>query len=91
MTHIVLSTCTKDLTCVQVCPVNCFYDAGDQLVINPDECIDCGQCIPECATEAIVTEEEVPEAEQAAIAKNRDFFTDKSEDDLAQARQTPAP
>ncbi len=87
MSYVVLSTCTKDMACIQACPVDCFYDAGEQLVINPDECIDCGACIPECPAHAIATEEEVAEDEQASIAKNRDFFVDKSAEDLAQTRQ----
>ena len=42
------------MTCVDVCPVNCFYEGENMLVINPDECIDCGVCEPECPVEAIV-------------------------------------
>jgi len=87
MTYVVLSSCTKDMACVQVCPVDCFYDAGDQLVVSPDECIDCGACVPECPEEAVVLEDEVPDNEQDAVGKNRDFFLDKSADELAQSRQ----
>jgi|TARA_B100000902_G_scaffold385034_1_gene425918 ferredoxin len=42
------------MTCVDVCPVDCFYEGENMLVINPDECIDCGVCEPECPVEAIV-------------------------------------
>ena len=55
MTYIVKDECIKcKLTdCVDVCPVDCFYESENMLVINPDECIDCGVCIPECPEEAI--------------------------------------
>ncbi|HJK87373.1 MAG TPA: 4Fe-4S binding protein [Candidatus Megaira endosymbiont of Hartmannula sinica] len=61
MTHIVTDECVKCkyTTCVPVCPVDCFYDADMMLVINPDECIDCGVCIDECPVGAI--SEEKPE------------------------------
>lgn len=45
--------------CVEVCPVNCFYQGANMLVINPDECIDCGVCEPECPIEAIKSDEEL--------------------------------
>ena len=55
MAHLVDSKCImcKHTTCVSVCPVDCFYEGPNMLVINPDECIDCGVCIPECPEEAI--------------------------------------
>ena len=45
--------------CVEVCPVDCFYEGENMLVINPDECIDCGVCEPECPIEAIKSDEEL--------------------------------
>ena len=56
MTYIVKDECIKcKLTdCVEVCPVDCFYEGEHFLVINPDECIDCGVCEPECPAEAII-------------------------------------
>ena len=59
MTYIVKDECIKcKLTdCVEVCPVDCFYEGENMLVINPDECIDCGVCEPECPIEAITTED----------------------------------
>jgi len=54
--------------------IDCIYDGGDQFLINPEECIDCGACEPECPVEAIYPEDEVPEAMQSYIAKNEDFF-----------------
>ncbi len=58
MTHVVTENCIncKHTDCVEVCPVDCFYEGPNFLVINPDECIDCGVCIPECPIDAIVTD-----------------------------------
>jgi ferredoxin len=56
MTYVVTDLCIKCkfTDCVEVCPVDCFYEGENMLVINPDECIDCGVCEPECPAEAIV-------------------------------------
>jgi ferredoxin len=61
MTYIVKDECIrcKYTDCVEVCPVDCFYEGENMLVINPDECIDCGVCVPECPAEAIVSEFDV--------------------------------
>lgn len=63
MTHVVAEPCIacKYTDCVDVCPVDCFVEGENFLAINPDECIDCGACIPECPTEAIFTEDDLPE------------------------------
>ena len=55
MTYVVVENCIKCkyLDCVEVCPVDCFYEGDNMLVIHPDECIDCGVCEPECPAEAI--------------------------------------
>ena len=55
MTYLVTEECIncKHMTCVEVCPVDCFYEGPNFLVINPDECIDCGACVPECPVDAI--------------------------------------
>jgi NAD-dependent dihydropyrimidine dehydrogenase PreA subunit len=76
MTYVITEPCigTKDQSCVEVCPVDCIYDGGDQFLINPEECIDCGACEPECPVEAIYPEDEVPEEMQSYIAKNADYF-----------------
>jgi len=60
MTYIVVENCIKCKfqDCVEVCPVDCFYEGENFLVINPDECIDCGVCEPECPAEAIVPDTE---------------------------------
>ena len=56
MTYVVTESCIKCkfTDCVSVCPVDCFYEGPNFLVINPDECIDCAVCVPECPVEAIV-------------------------------------
>jgi len=60
MTYIVTESCVKCkyTDCVEVCPVDCFYEGENMLVINPDECIHCGVCEPECPIEAIKPESE---------------------------------
>ncbi|HWA41438.1 MAG TPA: ferredoxin family protein [Gemmatimonadales bacterium] len=76
MTYVITEACigVKDRACVDVCPVDCIYEAEDQLMIHPDECIDCGACEPECPVSAIYPEEDVPENLKAFIAKNKDSF-----------------
>lgn len=56
MTYLVTDNCIKckHMDCVEVCPVDCFYEGENMLVINPDECIDCGVCEPECPVDAIL-------------------------------------
>jgi ferredoxin len=63
MAYIVAEPCVacKFTDCVAVCPVDCFYEGENMLVINPDECIDCGACEPECPVNAIFEEDELPE------------------------------
>ncbi|GIX22100.1 MAG: ferredoxin [Gammaproteobacteria bacterium] len=60
MTYVVTENCIKCkyTDCVEVCPVDCFYEGENMLVIHPDECIDCGVCEPECPAEAIVPDTE---------------------------------
>jgi ferredoxin len=60
MTYIVTEACIKCKykDCVEVCPVDCFYEGENMLVIHPDECIDCGVCEPECPADAIKAEDE---------------------------------
>lgn len=72
MTYIVAEPCLdlKDASCVEVCPVDCIYEAERLLVIAPDECIDCGACTPECPVEAIFPEQELPRRWQAFVAIN---------------------
>jgi len=56
MTYLVVDNCIKckHMDCVEVCPVDCFYEGENMLVINPEECIDCGVCEPECPADAII-------------------------------------
>ena len=60
MTYIVKDECIKCklMDCVEVCPVDCFYEGENMLVINPEECIDCGVCEPECPVDAIISDTE---------------------------------
>jgi ferredoxin len=63
MTYVVTESCIKCkyTDCVDVCPVDCFREGPNMLVIDPDECIDCTLCVPECPVEAIFHEDNVPE------------------------------
>jgi NAD-dependent dihydropyrimidine dehydrogenase PreA subunit len=76
MTYVITEPCigTKDQSCVEVCPVDCIYDGGDHFMINPEECIDCGACEPECPVEAIYPEDEVPEDMESYITKAANYF-----------------
>jgi len=71
MTYIVTSLCLRDLGCIDVCPVECMVPGKPEsewpwIYIDPDSCIDCGACVPECPFEAIFPEDEVPEAYEAS-------------------------
>ena len=73
MTFVVTDVCImcKYTDCVEVCPVDCFYEGENTLVIHPDECIDCGVCEPECPIEAILPDTD-PKAEEF-LELNRDY------------------
>ena len=78
MAHIVVGRCV-DCTytdCCAVCPVDCFWIIDDpkMLVIDPDTCIDCQLCVPECPIHAIYEEDEAPEPYQEWVEKNRELF-----------------
>ena len=75
MTYIITEPCieTKDASCVEVCPVDCIYEADDQFYIHPDECIDCGACEPECPVDAIFPEDDVPDHWNAFQQANADL------------------
>ena len=75
MTHVVTELCVdcKHTHCVAVCPVDCFHESEHSLWIDPDECIDCAACIPECPEEAIFTEAKVPERYQKDIELNAEM------------------
>ncbi len=73
MPYVITEPCigVVDRSCIDVCPVNCIYEAEDQLVINPDECIDCAACESACPVTAIFHEESVPPQWVSYIEKNR--------------------
>ena len=75
MTYVVLENCIrcKYTDCVDVCPVDCFHEGPNFLVIDPEECIDCALCEPECPAEAIVAEEDVPPGQEAFVALNAEL------------------
>ena len=85
MTYVICEPCidVKDTACVDVCPVDCIPPTPDNeeffgeevlLYIDPEECIDCGVCEPECPVEAIYAEDDVPEEWESFTEKNADFF-----------------
>jgi ferredoxin len=75
MTHVVLDSCIrcKYTDCVDVCPVDCFREGPNMLSIDPDECIDCAVCIPECPVNAILPEEDVPQDQLHFIKLNAEL------------------
>jgi ferredoxin len=84
MTYVICEPCigVKDTACVDSCPVDCIhpmkdeaeFEAAEILYIDPDECIDCGACVPACPVEAIFEESEVPEKWTEFTRKNADYF-----------------
>ena len=75
MTFIVGENCIKckHTDCVEVCPVDCFYEGPNMLVIHPDECIDCALCEPECPVDAIFADDEVPEDQVPFVELNAEL------------------
>ena len=75
MTYVVTDSCIKCkyTDCVDVCPVDCFHEGPNFLVIDPEECIDCTLCVAECPVEAIYAEDDVPDDQRAFIALNADL------------------
>ncbi len=75
MTFVVTENCIKCKyqDCVEVCPVDCFYEGPNFLVINPDECIDCALCEPECPANAIFSEDELPKGQEKFLALNTEL------------------
>lgn len=75
MTYVVLDNCIrcKYTDCVEVCPVDCFHEGANFLVIDPDECIDCTLCEPECPIGAIVSEDDVPPDQVKFIELNAEL------------------
>ena len=75
MTYVVVESCIKCkyTDCVDVCPVDCFREGPNMLVIDPDECIDCTLCVAECPVEAIFADDDVPEDQRDFIALNAEL------------------
>ena len=75
MTYVVTENCIKCkyTDCVEVCPVDCFHEGPNFLVIDPDECIDCTLCEPECPAEAIFAEDDVPANQEQFTALNAEL------------------
>ncbi len=78
MTFIVTEDCIKCkyTDCVEVCPVDCFHEGPNFLVIDPEECIDCTLCEPECPVEAIVSEDEIPVGQEHYLELNAELSRD---------------
>ncbi len=78
MTYIVVENCQgcRFTDCVTVCPVDCFHGDDQMLYIDPDECIDCGACVPECPVEAIFAEEDLPGDQEKWLQINADKCPD---------------
>ena len=84
MAYIICEPCvgTKDTACVDVCPVDCIhprkdesgFESAEMLFIHPDECIDCGACVPACPVEAIFALDETPEKWKGFIPVNANYF-----------------
>ncbi len=94
MTYVVTESCIKCkyTDCVDVCPVDCFREGPNFLVIDPDECIDCAVCVPECPVNAIYAEDDVPSDQQAFIKLNVELAKGwksitKSKDSLPEAEE----
>src|SRR5210317_279577 len=75
MTFVVVDNCIKCkfTDCVEVCPVDCFHEGPNFLVIDPDECIDCTLCEPECPAEAIFSEDELPAGQENMLELNTEL------------------
>ena len=75
MTFVVVENCIKCkyTDCVEVCPVDCFHEGPNILVIDPEECIDCTLCEPECPAEAILAEDDLPEAQKHFLELNKEL------------------
>jgi ferredoxin len=82
MTYVVTEACIdlKDKSCIEVCPVDCIHETGDDrmVYIDPDDCIDCGACVDPCPVEAIYSEEEVPATLIHFVEINKVYYEDKA-------------
>lgn len=76
MAYVIASSCidVKDGSCQDVCPVECIYEGGRMMYIQPEECINCGLCLSVCPVDAIFADEDLPEHEKLFETINREFF-----------------
>ncbi|MDO8954167.1 MAG: ferredoxin family protein [Gammaproteobacteria bacterium] len=90
MTFVVTESCIKCkyTDCVEVCPVDCFYEGPNMLVINPDECIDCALCEPECPVDAIVSSDDIKADQESFLKINADLS--KVWPNITQIKPAPA-
>ncbi len=88
MTFVVTDNCIncKYTDCVEVCPVDCFYEGPNFLVIHPDECIDCALCEPECPANAIFSEDEVPEGQEVFIELNAELSDEWEDNNITEMK-----
>lgn len=91
MTFVVTDNCVrcKYTDCVEVCPVDCFYEGPNFLVIHPDECIDCALCEPECPANAIFSEDELPEGQEQFIEINAELSEKWADNNITQIGEQP--
>lgn len=83
MAYVIIDGCTKDSLCVDACPVDCIHPKADEpdfgqvehLYVNPDECIDCGACVPVCPTASVFALDDLPAGKEEYVAKNANYFT----------------
>jgi len=75
MNFLRLESCIKCnlMDCVEICPVDCFHEGPNMLVIDPEECIDCTLCEPECPVDAIVSEDEIPAGQEQFLELNAEL------------------
>jgi ferredoxin len=84
MTYVIVGSCIKDDSCVEVCPVDCIhpkpgardFDVAEQLFIDPEVCIDCDACVEACPVDAIFPEAELPSKFDYALELNAEFFAE---------------
>ena len=78
MTFVVTENCIKCkyMDCVEVCPVDCFHEGPNMLVIDPEECIDCTLCEPECPVDAIYADDEMPDGQEPFLQLNEELSQD---------------
>ncbi|MGC6404052.1 MAG: ferredoxin FdxA [Candidatus Comchoanobacterales bacterium] len=91
MTYVVTEQCIKckHTDCVEVCPVDCFYETENMLVINPEECIDCALCEPECPVDAIVADSELSDDQHDFLNINKTLSTSSQSINITEMKDAP--